>query len=284
MRRYVLFSVLLLSYLAVIFPFTSYMKGRPFVEKMGYTPAPGILKLLSADQYRFIAATLLMRVINYYGGIVEQAQNKISVPPEYPEMERTIETAVKLDPYNMDAYYFAQAIMVWNAGQVSATNELLEYGMRYRVWDFYLPFFTGFNYAYFLKDYENAAKYYERVGELTGNAISMTLAGRYLYEAGKTDLAIDYLSIMIKSAGNDAVRKTLQTRLQAFQAVRKIEQSSQAFRAKAHRFPRSVEELRVKGYLSEIPVDPYGGTFYIDNQGKVRSTSKFAFGVASKTP
>ncbi len=60
------------------------------------------------------------------------------------------------------------AIIVWGAGLVSATNELPEYGMRYRTWDYYLPFFAGFNYAYFLKDYENAARCYKRVGELTG--------------------------------------------------------------------------------------------------------------------
>ena len=279
MRQYILLPVLILSYLLIIFPFSFYMKNRPLLEKMGYTPEPGLMKLFSADQNRFVAATLLMKIINYYGGLHEGTQNKVRLPPEYPEMEKTIKTAVQLDPYNMDAYYFAQAIMVWNANQVSATNELLEYGMRYRTWDYYLPFFAGFNYAYFLKDYSNAAKYYERVGELTGNAISMTLAGRYLYQAGRTDLAIGYLSMMVKSAGNEAVRKTLQTRLQAFLGVRKIEQSAHAFRSKFHRFPRSVEELRARGYLSEMPVDPYGGTFYFDKKGKVDSTSKFAFGV-----
>ena len=280
MRQYLLLPVLVLSYFIIIFPFSFYMKNRPLLEKLGYTPEPGVLKLLSIDQNRFVAATLLMKVINYYGGIHEGTPNKVQLPPEYAEMERAIKTAVQLDPYNMDAYYFAQAIMVWDAKQVTATNELLEFGMRYRKWDYYLPFFAGFNYAYFLKDYSNAAKYYERVGELTGNAISMTLAGRYLYEAGRTNLAIDYLSLMVKSAGNEAVRKTLQTRLQAFLGVREIEQSARTFQTKVHRPPRSVEELYAKGYLSEIPIDPYGGTFYIDKEGKVRSTSKFAFGVA----
>ena len=158
MRQYILLPLLILSYLLIIFPFSFYMKNRPLLEKMGYTPEPGLMKLLSADQNRFIAATLLMKIINYYGGLHEGTQNKVRLPPEYPEMEKTIKTAVQLDPYNMDAYYFAQAIMVWNANQVSATNELLEYGMRYRTWDYYLPFFAGFNYAYFLKDYSNAAK------------------------------------------------------------------------------------------------------------------------------
>ncbi len=282
MRKYLYWPVLLLVYLGVIFPFASYMKNKPFVEKMGYTPEPAILKFLSVDQYPVVAATLVMKAINYYGGLVETAPNKVSQPPEYYQMHSAIDTAVHLDPYNMDAYYFDQATIVWGAGQVEQTNKLLEYGMRYRTWDYYLPFFAGFNYAYFLKDYDNAARCYKRVGELTGSDLTMNLAGRYLYEAGKTQLAIDYLSLMVKTARNNAVKKTLETRLQAFLEVRKIENDSALFKERFHRSPRSIEELQAKGFLRESPVDPYGGTFYLDEKGKVRSTSKFAFGVAGK--
>lgn len=283
MKKYALLMALLLSYLAIMSPFISYMRNKPFLEKLGYTPEPGVLRLLSADQYRFVAATLLMKVTSYYGSLVEQAQNKVIVPPEYPEMQRIIESAVKLDPYNMDAYYFAQAIMVWDARQVVATNELLEYGMKFRDWDFYLPYFAGFNYAYFLKDYANAAKQYKQVADLTGDDLIIKLTGRYLYESGRTDLATMYLSMMVKNARNDAIKKSLQTRLQAFQEVRKIEDAAERFTSRVHRSPSSVEELLKNRYLAELPVDPYGGKFYIDDQGKVRSTSKFAFGVAGHT-
>ncbi len=277
MRRYALLSIFLLLYLALILPFTSFMKNKPFVEKMGYLPEPDVLRLLSADQSRFVAASLLMKVISYFGSLVEQAQNKVYIPPEYPAMQKTIETAVKLDPYNMDAYYFGQAIMVWDARQVQATNQLLEYGMKFRNWDFYLPYFAGFNYAYFLKDYENAARYYRRAGELTGSDLLMKLTGRYLYEAGKTDLAINYLSTMVRGATNEAVRKTLQTRLTAFQEVRKIEEAQERYRERHHRNAGSVEELVRGGFLAAVPVDPYGGKFFLDDQGRVRTTSKFAF-------
>ncbi len=103
-----------------------------------------------------------------------------------------------------------------------------------------------------------------------------------MYESGRTDLAIAYLSEMIKGAGNEAVKKSLQIRLQAFQAVRTIEQAKDLFRQTFKKNPASIEDLVRKGYLMSVPVDPYGGAFYIDSQGMVRSTSKFAFGVATK--
>ncbi len=283
MRRHVLIALLLMSYLAILPSFTSYMRNKPFVEKIGYVPEPEVLKLFTADQSYFAANLLLVNTISYYGSLVEQARNKFRVPPEYPEMEKMIEAAVKLDPYNMDAYYFGQAILALGAGKIREINGLLEYGMQYRDWDFYLPSFAAFNYAYFLKDYANAAKYYKRVGDLTGDPLSINLAGRYMYEAGRTEMAIAYLSLMVKDARNPAVKKTLETRLQALQEAKRIEEAKELFKTKYGRMPRSVEELVQKNFLAQLPLDPYGGKFYIDPQGMVRSTSKFAFGVAGRT-
>lgn len=282
MKKYALLAALAAFHLILLVPFTSYIRNKPIIEKMSYIPEPGVMKLFAADQSTFVAASLLMNVISYFGGISEQAANKIKIPPEYPAMKSAIEAAVRLDPYNMDAYYFAQAIMVWDAGQVREITDLLEYGMKYRTWDFYLPFFAGFNYAYFLKDYENAARCYKRVGELTGSDLTINLAGRYMYESGRTDLAISYLSLMVKSANNDTVRKTLETRLQALQGVRKIEEAEDRYVSKFHRFPMSVEDIMKHGYLTDPPIDPYGGKYYIDAQGRVRSTSKFAFRIKKK--
>ncbi len=282
MNSRVLLPILLLFYLVVIFPFTAYMKSKPFVEKVGYIPAPEFLRLVSADQKQAFAAALIMKTIIYYGGEAERSHHQIDVSVDYPGMFQAIDACVKLDPYNTDAYYFAQAVLVWDSHQVEVANDLLKYGMRYRDWDYYLPYFAGFNYAFFLKDYANAAKYYKRAGELLGTDLPINLAGRYMYESGRTDLAIAYLSMMIKGAGNEAVKKSLQTRLQAFQGVRTIELAKELFRRAFSRNPASVEEMMRKGYLKELPVDPYGGTFYIDSQGMVRSTSKFAFGVATK--
>jgi tetratricopeptide (TPR) repeat protein len=193
-------------------------------------------------------------------------------------MRNMLEAAVKLDPYNIDAYYFAQAILVWDMKEVRVANDLLEYGMKYRNWDFYLPFFAGFNYGYFLHDYEKAAKYFRRVGELTGNQLAINLAGRYMYESGRTDLAIAYLTTMEKSATNEAIKKSFRVRLEAFKGVKLIETARDAYQKHYGRLPKSLETLLEKGYVEKLPIDPYGGRFYLDERGRVRSTSKFAFG------
>ncbi len=279
-----LFVVGLFLYALIIGPFTSYMRHKPLVEKLGYLPSIKLLKPLSADQKELTGASLVFKVMMYFGGLVGKAQQGLLIAeqPDLQGMSRLLHTAVQLDPYNMDAYYFAQGFLTWDAGQFKVANDLLDYGMKYRSWDWQLPFFAGFNHAFFLKEYSKAAEYYKRAGELSGSDLHKSLAGRYMQESGQTELAIIYLAGMEKSANNQAIKQTYHIRLKAFLEVRKIEQARDNFKGKNGVLPSSVEQLLQSGYLKAVPVDPYGGHFYLEPTGKVSTTSKFAFVTKSK--
>ncbi|ANA40486.1 tetratricopeptide repeat protein [Geobacter anodireducens] len=266
----------LLCYGLLLQPFTDYLHKKPFVERLGYTPNADLLKAVVADQKESVAAALIFKVIVYYGTLVEKARGKIELPADYRAMSRTIHSGVKLDPYNMDGYYFAQAILAWDVGKIDVANALLDYGMKFRNWDFQLPYFAGFNCAYFQEDYANAAKYFQRAAELSGNDLFVSLTGRYLQESGQTNLAIDYLAAMAKEARNPDIRNSFQLRLEAFRQVLKVEQARDGFVAVNGRLPVSIDELLVTGFLVSLPQDPYGGTFFLEADGKIRTTSKFA--------
>jgi len=266
---------LMVCYALLIVPFADYLRNKPFVEKLGHVPKAEFLQLISADQKQLVGEALVLDVLMYFGGLVGKEDAKLQLPPDYQAMSRLLHASVKLDPYNMDAYYFAQSILVWDVKQFKVANNLLEYGMKYRSWDWYLPFFAGFNYAYFLKDYPQAAKYYMRAGEITGNSLFVNLAGRYLNETGQNELAISYLSTMANSAKNQAVKQTLTKRLKALEAVRSIERARDSYRLATGTLPGSLEVLVQSGYLQQVPEDPYRGSFYLEPDGKVKTTSNF---------
>ena len=275
---------LLFAYSIIICPFTAYMKQKPIEEKLGYLPSIDVLRYVSADHKELMGASLVMKVIIYFGGIIEKRQsNVINQPPDYQRMSGILHGAVKLDPYNMDAYYMAQSFLTWEVKQYKLANDLLDYGMKYRTWDWMLPFFAGFNSAYFMKDFKKASEYYKRAGELSGSPLYFSLAGRYLQESGQTDLAIAYLTAIEKGERNQAVKKNYQIRLAAFKEVRRIELARDRFKEAKGILPATVEQLRKEGFLVPPPVDPYGGLFYLEPDGKVATTSKFAFaGVESE--
>jgi len=274
--------VCLLLYGILIIPFTNYLHNKPFVEKLGYVPSVTALKTVAADHQELVAASLVLKVLMYFGGLAVKADNQVTIPPDYMSMSRLLHGAVKLDPYNMDAYYFAQSFLTWDVKQYKLANDLLDYGMKYRTWDWYLPFFAGFNSAFFLKDYAAAARYYQRAGELSKSDLSKLLAGRYMQESGQTELAISYLSAMLKGENNPALKKNYQIRLTAFIEARRIEVARDRFRETRETMPATVEQLVAGGFLSHPPHDPYGGQFYLEPNGKVATTSKYAFAGVKK--
>jgi len=277
-----LFFLLLAGYGFCIVPFASYMKNRPVAVKLGYVPSAEVLRVTVGDQKLLVAHAAVVKVLVYFGTLVEKLQNKIVLPPEYQNMYTTLQTAAKLDPYNNDAYYFAQAAFTWEVGRAKEVNQMLDYGMKYRTWDYMLPFFAGFNAAYFLKQYEPAARYMQRAAELSGNPLLTTLAARYYYESDKSKIGIDFLEMMEKGAKDEQTRKLYRLRRSGLQAVLSIQVAMSQFKKQYGRLPGRLGELIESGILKRLPEDPYGGRFYLDNLGNIRTTSKFAFGEQKK--
>ena len=148
--------------------------------------------------------------------------------------------------------------------------------MAHRTWDPWLAFYLGFNNAYFLKDYPKAAVYMQQAAEISGNSLFTKLASRYFYESRQTELGLVFLNAMIQKARDPAVRRTYEIRRQALLAVDVIEKALRAYRSKHQVAAKSLENLVSGGFLVKIPADPYGGKFYLDQTGRVRSTSHFA--------
>lgn len=277
LKNVILLFCLVTIYVLLIIPFSTYMRSKPFAEKLGYIPQPAVLKAVAGDQRVLLADLLVLKSLFYFGSLVETTPAELILPADYVSIYQTIDAAVKLDPYNLDAYYFAQAALSWHPERVKQANALLEYGQRFRDWDYQLPFWLGFNFAYFLHDYEQAAIYYKKAADLTGDPLLANLAGRYLYESKQTDLALSYLQAMEKGAKEDAIKETFRVRIRALQEVQRIEVALAKFQADFGDIPVTIDDLLQRGYLQSAPVDPYGGKFFINAAGRVRSTSKFAY-------
>lgn len=276
------FIALVISYAALIIPFTTYLKNRPIAVKLGYIPSAEVLKVAAADHRYLVAEMAVVKVLFYFGSIFEKQQNKVVLKPEYFNMYRILETAVKLDPYNMDAYYFAQASFTWEVGRAKDVNSMLLYGMKYRTWDYILPFYVAFNYAYFLKDYNQAALYMKKAAELSGIPLLTTLAARYLHETRQVELGIAFLEVMEKGAKDKNIKKMYQLRKNALISVKILNDAVERYKIAFNKVPRDLNELVSSGIIGEMPHDPYGGRFYMAEDGMIRSTSKFTFGSQHK--
>ncbi|MDI6851121.1 MAG: hypothetical protein QMD82_04200 [bacterium] len=236
---------------------------------------PGFEKW-SAFEFSFLKAfyyTLSLRV--YLGKLSE----KYLTPPPFAKepIVRTAEVVTRLCPYYYDIYYIANGYLSWDFGDVETANRFLKKGISYypKRWIFHL--YLGFNYFYFLKDYEKGAHYLLKASELSGRPFYAHLAAKLLYASGRTEIAIRIVKNMLENTKDEGWRKSLEIRLKALEGIYTIEKAVEAFREKIGRNPENIQELVKTGFLKSIPEDPYGGEFYLDEAGNVKTTSNLAF-------
>lgn len=274
-------TLLILISLIIIIPSYSilitYLDKKTLEEKIGYIPKKEALKLFSLNHKSLISEWLFLKSIVYYGGKIEPTKKIPRKDIEYFNMYRLLDASTYIDPYNIDSYYFAEAIFTWEIGRIREVNYLLERGVKYRTWDFYPPFFIAFNYYYFLRDYKQASYYMKKAAEITKDPLFTNLTARFMYETGEIEIAINFLRFMIENTWNKKVKYTLELRLKALEAILYLENGVKKFIDIYKRRPDSIEELLYYHIIDRIPDDPYGGKFYIDEKGKIRTTSKFVF-------
>ena len=272
------------AFLAVILIFASYLaltaaawKNRAAVREQiraDFVLPSRLTRILSLGYKGVLSDFQFLKLTTFVGDrIVHQERLK---EEDWDYFKASVESITDLDPYFLDPYFLSEGLLTWEAGQPEEANRLLERGVRYRTWDWRLPYFVGFNYFYFLHDYEKGAEYVMKASRLPHAPDYLpTLAARLAYYGGKTQTGILFLKGMLAHTPDPNLRKIFQMRLLALERANVIENAVQKFMKDHGRLPKS-HELVSMGYLKEMPVDPYGGKWGILQNGRVFSSSKFA--------
>ena len=111
-----------------------------------------------------------------------------------------------------------------------------------------------------------------------GDPILASIASRLAFKVNRTETAILFLEETLKKTEEVVIIKRIETRIQALKSILLLESAVTDYKNKYAKFPRSIEELLNKNIISRLPKDPYGGTYYIADGGKVRSTASSELG------
>jgi len=277
-----LFSILIVFIVAHMSLVGTVTKEHAVLRQSGYQeqlfalPSP-VLKIIALDYKGIASDVLFIKGIVYLGGFVSQKRTDRGrfqlTEPQWQAFYHAMDVSTDLDPYFQDPYYLANAFLTWDAGMVREANTLLDKGSRYRDWDWTLPFFSGFNYFYFLQENDKASEKLMEASRRNNNPILASLASKLAFKANKTENSIAFLEEMIRKAEDKYTKKLFEERVEAFTAIRVLEKAVTVYRQKYKRIPRNIDELVNKRVLVELPKDPYGGTFSVDAQGNIKTTS-----------
>jgi hypothetical protein len=153
-------------------------------------------------------------------------------------------------------------------------NALLDRGRRHRTDDWVMPFFMGFNAFYFLHDKAQASEFLMEASQRPeAPSLVGLLAARMASESGGTEIAVVFLQQLARQTEDEATRASIRMRIEALQGIAILEGAVGAYHERFGTLPATPSDLLARGVLYQLPVDPYGGTFYIAPGGKVWTTS-----------
>jgi len=115
--------------------------------------SPELLKVLSLGYNSMVADYYWLAAIQYYGG-------KVVKDAPMPQLYALFNIVTTLDPKFLFAYIFASYILTdWDSP--SKAIEILQKGFRANPTQWELPYQIGFVYYLYLKNYKQAAHYFE---------------------------------------------------------------------------------------------------------------------------
>jgi hypothetical protein len=233
-----------------------------------------MLRLNSMEFKSITADNVLLKAIFYIGDQLDKSSNSTDADWDY--FASLAKSSAELDPYFFDTYYFSSSLLAWNAEMPQKAAEMLKLGVKHRPNDYLLLFNLGFIHYYFLNDKNTAADYIQRAAQIKKAPVFYaSLGSRLGYDSGSHETTADFLLSMINQTLNEDIKKIYEKRLYAILGAIELEKALKAYQSHTGENAKSLDVLVDSGIIPHLPVDPYGGVYYIDSQGKVQSTSNF---------
>ena len=222
---------------------------------------PKAVAMLSGEFKSLMADYLLLEIGAFVGS------NKEISSDQWEKVCLGFLQALHLDPYFEQTYIMLQANLSWDAGKPEKAIELLDISGKHRAWDWRPGYYMGFDYYYFLKDYEKASEMFLNTSKIPGAPVLMTLLGaRFSQKSQQEATAIHLLDTMLDDPNLDEnSQKEIKNRIAALQGVLTLKNAIDVYQKKHQSFPDSLDTLVEDNIIESLPANPYGGGFTYKN-------------------
>ena len=241
-----------------------------FVE---YTIPSEYLKPISLEFKGLASDILLFKFMAFIGGRTGQLDDFTA--DDWDAVKNALDTITDLDPRFWDAYLFAQVFLTWNEAHFEDANKMLLKAKKFFPDDYRIPYYIGLNYYNFGGDMKKGAQYLMEASQLPGSPYYLaSLAARMSAYGSDYERGIIFLGEMLKQTNSPDVAEQYKMRIKLLQSMHAIDSAIRSFQEKYQRLPDGLSELVKVGAIPSIPEDPYGGKFYISDDGRISTTSK----------
>lgn len=174
----------------------------------------------------------------------------------------------ELDARYVDPYWIGALILTVEARDLEGGLRILETGFRNNPGQWVLLYLAGWECSN-AGEPARAAEYFGRAAAVPGAPAQLRrLQAGMTAKAGALDEALSTWRGLRDDPASDATTREIADRqvrdLTVKLDVRALERAVEAFRLRAGRFPRSLQELVARGFLTGAPLDPDGRPYAYD--------------------
>jgi len=216
---------------------------------------------------------IMLKILTFMGA--KLLEDKQLTDEEWQTVYLSLKQVTNLDPRFMDPYVVAAMSLPYEADMVEEANELLKQATRARPENRHPFFFLWYNYFFLLNDPKTAGFYLQQAAQKEGAPGHYgTLAARMHLYAGQFENSIILLKQLLAETTNPTRKKHIETRIEVTKKIAFLEHKIKIYRERYQKNPAKIGDLLSSGLLKKLPKDPYGGDFYIMENGRVYTTSK----------
>ena len=219
-----------------------------------------LTRLLAGEFKGLVADYQLLEIGSFVGG------GKKGSPQDWQNIYMALKKSLILDPYFQQTYVYVQGHLPWDGNMPEQAIELLNISRQHRDWDYVPGTYIGFNYYYFLNDYDRASEAFLETAKIEGApALYAILGGRLALRSGpdRTRAAITLLAEMLESEELDGnARLEIKKRVEALKGVMLLERAVDTFRRRYQSPPSNLSDLVNAGILDQLPANPYGVDYH----------------------
>jgi tetratricopeptide (TPR) repeat protein len=239
-------------------------------EELLYFPSGVFVREATAGYRNLAADAIWLEFIQYYG------EHRLT-DQKFLYLGHILDVLTDLDPRFLSAYTYGALLLVTDAHENSKGIALLRKGMKNNPQSWQIPFTAGFLDYIFIRNYDEAGRYFAQAATLPGAPPACDrFAGYVAQKMNQEDVAQSLLEHVLGASHNRDEQDVLRYYIMKLQ-MKQLNKATKLYQDRTGKAPdRHLQELIRSGLLASIPEEPHGGLYYFNpDSGRVVSTWKF---------
>jgi len=235
------------------------------VNRRVFVPSPKATKLASMGWGMLTADLLWVRAVLLFVDFLEAEQQE-----DVLWTRTVIKTVGVLDPKWRTPFFYGGG-MLRLLDDLEGSDEIFLDGMKAFPEDAYFPFSLAMNAYLFHEDMERAVAYLDQASKMpSAPKWYRSAAAEFMSRSGQRRTALTYLKEQIELANSERERKVLENKYRSLL----YDQITEVIDARQVKWERQNHRpLASPDNLGDLPPDPLDGEWFIDPDGRVRSTA-----------